>query len=161
MNGDSYFEFSFATPEELSAFAAKLAPSLKAGDFVALRGDLGAGKSHFARAAIKARLARIGSDEDIPSPTYTLVQTYWDGTTELWHADLYRLGSVDGLDELGLGDALETSILFVEWPDLLISSGVEAALVLDFSYEASGDGRRIVAKTRSPHILRALQGFAA
>jgi N-acetylmuramate 1-kinase len=56
-----------------------------------LLGPIGAGKTHFARALIKARLRAAGRDEDVPSPTYTLVQTYDDGGTEIWHADLYRL----------------------------------------------------------------------
>ena len=60
---------------------------------VGLSGGLGAGKSTFARALIAARLAALGRAEDIPSPSYTLVQTYDLDGVELWHADLYRLGA--------------------------------------------------------------------
>ena len=86
---------------------------------VGLTGGLGAGKSTFARALIAARLAALGRAEDIPSPSYTLVQTYDLGGVELWHADLYRLGSPAEIAELGLEDAFATAISLVEWADRL------------------------------------------
>jgi tRNA threonylcarbamoyladenosine biosynthesis protein TsaE len=110
---------TLATPAATDALARCLAPHLAAGDTLALVGDLGAGKSHLARALIGARLAALGRTEDIPSPSYTLVQTYDLGDVELWHADLYRLGHPDEIAELGLDEAFERAIAVVEWADRL------------------------------------------
>lgn len=86
------------------------------GDCILLRGQIGAGKSALARAFIRKRL---GPDTEVPSPTFTLVQTYFDGDLEIWHADLYRLGDAQEAIELGLTDAFDTSICLIEWPELL------------------------------------------
>jgi tRNA threonylcarbamoyladenosine biosynthesis protein TsaE len=114
---------TLADPAATERLARALAPHLGAGDTLGLVGGLGAGKSTFARALIAARLAAVGRTEDIPSPTYTLVQTYdvgpEDQPLELWHADLYRLGSVAEVAELGLEDAFATAICLVEWADRL------------------------------------------
>jgi tRNA threonylcarbamoyladenosine biosynthesis protein TsaE len=103
--------------------ARAIAPHLRAGDMVGLTGGLGAGKSTFARALIAARLAALGRAEDIPSPSYTLVQTYdlgpEDRPLELWHADLYRLAAPAELAELGLEDAFAAAITVVEWAERL------------------------------------------
>ncbi|MFQ6546471.1 tRNA (adenosine(37)-N6)-threonylcarbamoyltransferase complex ATPase subunit type 1 TsaE [Aestuariibius sp. 2305UL40-4] len=117
--------------------ARRVAPVLKAGDTLCLDGPLGAGKTHFARAAIRARLAQ---DEDIPSPTFTLVQTYEgrDGT-EIWHCDLYRLSGPDEVLELGLEDAMEDAICLIEWPDRLGDMAPADALTLHLAM--AGDGR--------------------
>lgn len=101
---------------ETAAVAGALAPVLRAGDTILLYGDVGAGKTHFARAFIQARLAQNGLAEDVPSPTFTLVQTYDAGDIEIWHADLYRLGHEDEVVELGLDDAFRGAICLVEWP---------------------------------------------
>ena len=100
---------TLAGPEATEALAAAIAPHLAAGDFLGLHGGLGAGKSAFARALITARLAALGRAEDIPSPSFTLVQVYDLGSVELWHADLYRLGSTDELVELGLDEAFASA----------------------------------------------------
>lgn len=102
-------------PGATTRLATAIAPHLGPGDTIALTGDLGAGKSHFARGVIAARLAAEGRSEDIPSPTYTLVQTYETGGAEIWHADLYRLGDISEIAELGLEDAFGTAIVLVEW----------------------------------------------
>lgn len=99
--------------------ARRLAPLLRPGDLLGLTGGLGTGKTAFARALIGARLAALGRAEEVPSPSFTLVQTYDLGETELWHADLYRLGSLDELAELGLDQAFGTAICLVEWADRL------------------------------------------
>jgi len=125
--------YIFASAEETSAFAARIAPGLSAGDVLLLRGDLGAGKTHFARGVIQARLAKAGLIEDVPSPTFTLVQTYDAGDVEIWHTDLYRLSSVDEIFELGLDEAFGTAICLVEWPDRLAEETPEGALTLHFA----------------------------
>ncbi|RWF15170.1 MAG: tRNA (adenosine(37)-N6)-threonylcarbamoyltransferase complex ATPase subunit type 1 TsaE [Mesorhizobium sp.] len=91
-----------------------LAMAVRAGDVIALKGDLGAGKSTLARALIRA-LADDASLE-VPSPTFTLLQSY-DTRIPVHHFDLYRLASPDELDELGLDDALEQGAALIEWPE--------------------------------------------
>jgi tRNA threonylcarbamoyladenosine biosynthesis protein TsaE len=123
---------------DTEALARAVAPHLGAGDLMGLVGDLGAGKSVFARALIGARLAALGRDEPIPSPSYTLVQVYDLGTVELWHADLYRLGGPGELVELGLFDALDRAICVVEWADRLSPApgrGLFVTLALDAADE--------------------------
>ncbi len=102
---------------DLTACLARvMAAVLKPGDVIALEGPVGAGKTHFARAFIRARQGAAA--EDVPSPTFTLVQTYDDPMgTEIWHADLYRLTHPDELIELGLDEAMRDSIVLIEWPD--------------------------------------------
>jgi tRNA threonylcarbamoyladenosine biosynthesis protein TsaE len=123
---------------DTEALARAIAPHLRAGDLVGLVGGLGAGKSVFARALIRARLAALGRDEPIPSPTYTLVQVYDLATVELWHADLYRLGGPGELVELGLLDALDRAICVVEWADRL-SPAPERRLVVTLGFDAAGE----------------------
>lgn len=114
-----FHQFSVTSPDQTSAFAAGLARHLKPGDVILLQGGIGAGKTHFARTIIQTRQAASGRYEDVPSPTFTLVQTYEDGICEIWHADLYRLSHSDELEELGLVDAFADAICLIEWPDRL------------------------------------------
>ena len=109
------FSIFLAGEADTDRLARHLAPLLLAGDTVLLAGPIGSGKTHFCRAVIRARL---GYHEDVPSPTYTIVQTY-DGTPDIWHADLYRLTHPDEARELGLEEAFMTAISLVEWPDRL------------------------------------------
>ena len=103
---------------ETEALATELSLFAQAGTAILLEGGLGAGKSVFARAFIRA-LALPGSSFDIPSPTFTLVQTYDETRIPVAHADLYRLRSAAELDELGLDDLLSSHVLLVEWPERL------------------------------------------
>lgn len=131
------------SPDDTAAVAARLAPHLRAGDCLLLTGTLGAGKTHFARAVIQKRLFDSGLWEDVPSPTYTLVQTYDDGVCELWHADLYRLADPNEIIELGLDDARETKITLIEWPDRLGDLAPKSALRIALAMD--GDGRTLTA----------------
>jgi tRNA threonylcarbamoyl adenosine modification protein YjeE len=118
----------FDLPDEgaTAALAAGLARLLAPGDVVALTGDLGAGKTAFARALVRALTS---PEEEVPSPTFTLVQTYDTPLGPLWHFDLYRLGSPEEVMELGWDEAL-AGVALVEWPDRLGRHLPEARLDL-------------------------------
>lgn len=101
----------------LRHLARQLAPRLKTGDFLALYGDLGAGKTTFARYLIRAFTGR--DDEEVPSPTFSLVQPYETPRFAVHHFDFYRLGDPREADELGVQEALEAGIVIAEWPERL------------------------------------------
>ena len=122
--------------EATSTLARRLAARAESGDTFLLHGPIGAGKSHFARAFIRARLRN--PDEDVPSPTFTLVQTYQDTGAEIWHCDLYRLTHPDEVIELGLDEAFADAICLIEWPDRLGSSRPDKAIDITLSAEARG-----------------------
>ncbi|MEO1090085.1 MAG: tRNA (adenosine(37)-N6)-threonylcarbamoyltransferase complex ATPase subunit type 1 TsaE [Pseudomonadota bacterium] len=111
------------------AFAGRLARLLTRGDVVTLSGDLGAGKSTLARAAIQAL---AGAPIEVPSPTFTLVQIYDLSTLTVWHADLYRLNHPSEVDELDLDAAMVDGALLVEWPDRLPHGAFPDRLALHF-----------------------------
>jgi tRNA threonylcarbamoyladenosine biosynthesis protein TsaE len=147
------------------ALAQALAPVLSRGDVLALWGEIGAGKSHFCRALITARLAAVGRAEDIPSPTYTLVQTYDAGDLQIWHTDLYRLGGPDDVLELGLDEAFETALSLIEWPDRLGEDLPRDALHLHLDPGASAEDRRATLSSHGDawpdRLAGALDGFEA
>ncbi len=144
--------------EELTAGLARaLAAVLAPGDTLLLDGPVGAGKTHFARALIRARQG--DAPEDVPSPTFTLVQTYLDTQgVEIWHADLYRLTDASELVELGLEDAMEQAIALIEWPDRMAPPPPEALTV---TLAATADDRRRITLTgdaaRWAHVPRVVQ----
>lgn len=125
-----------------AALGTEIGARLRAGDVLLLEGPIGAGKTHFARALIQSRLARLGRHEDVPSPTFTLVQVY-DAAPEIWHADLYRLGHPDEVIELGLEEAFENAICLIEWPDRLGPLAPKGALRLVFVPTREGMARRV------------------
>jgi tRNA threonylcarbamoyladenosine biosynthesis protein TsaE len=127
------------TKTQTDDLGRKLAGLARKGDVILLEGPIGSGKSSLARAFIRARLDEA---EDVPSPTFTLVQVYDDSGTEIWHADLYRVTHPDEVWELGLDDAFNTAICLVEWPDRLGKHVPSDALRLRL--ETWGDGRRVV-----------------
>ncbi|HZH26397.1 MAG TPA: tRNA (adenosine(37)-N6)-threonylcarbamoyltransferase complex ATPase subunit type 1 TsaE [Azospirillaceae bacterium] len=122
------------------ALAAEVARTLRPGDVVALRGDLGAGKTAFARAAVRTLTGNPG--EEVPSPTFTLVQTYDTPAGTVWHFDLYRLSGPDEVFELGWEEALAGGIALVEWPDRL--GTLLPARRIDVTLESTGpEARRV------------------
>ena len=98
---------------ETEALGARIAAGLRVGDAVTLEGDLGAGKTCLARAILRA----LGVEEDVPSPTFTLVQTYETPKLIVRHYDLYRIKNASEVDELGLEDARDEGAALIEWPD--------------------------------------------
>ena len=136
------FSISLPSPEHTCALARAVAPLLVPSDSILLTGEIGAGKTLFARALIQSRLA---IPEDIPSPSFTLVQTYDLGDAELWHVDLYRLNSSDEAFDLGLDDALQDAICLIEWPDRLGELTPKHPLSLTFT--VTGADTRTLAVT--------------
>ena len=103
-------------PAATDAFGARLAAILQPGDVVALEGPLGSGKTALARAVVRTLTNPL---EEVPSPTFTLVQVYQSVAGPLYHFDLYRLEAPDQVVELGIDDAFADGISLVEWPDRL------------------------------------------
>lgn len=99
----------------LTRIAELIALKVRAGDLITLTGDLGAGKTTFARALIRATLDDPAAE--VPSPTFTLVQSYPTPRIEIAHFDLYRLNSPDELDEIGFDEAVTGGVALVEWPE--------------------------------------------
>ncbi|WP_156255435.1 tRNA (adenosine(37)-N6)-threonylcarbamoyltransferase complex ATPase subunit type 1 TsaE [Sandarakinorhabdus oryzae] len=130
----SISERTLASEADTRAVAAALAAVLRPGDVVALSGDLGAGKSTFARAVLRA----LGWTGDVPSPTFTLVQPYEDLPVPVWHCDLYRLEHPAEADALGLFET--DAALLIEWPERLGHRLPADALHLALS--GSGDAPR-------------------
>ena len=128
-------DFKLSSLSDTTALAIRLAPLLQAGDVIALRGGLGAGKTTFARALISALL---GQETEVPSPTYTLVQAYEGPVFPIYHFDLYRLEVPEEVHELGWQET-QTGVALIEWPDQ--AGTYLPAWRLDLSLEILGDIR--------------------
>nr|WP_132562511.1 tRNA (adenosine(37)-N6)-threonylcarbamoyltransferase complex ATPase subunit type 1 TsaE [Rhizobium sullae] len=128
-----------------------LALALKAGDCLALSGDLGAGKSSLARALLRA----IADDErlEVPSPTFTLVQSY-DLRIPVSHFDLYRLADGAELEELGFDEALQSGICLVEWPEMAEGELPADRIAMKLEHEGSGRRATIAAPPRQMQRIR-------
>lgn len=119
----------------VEAVAKRLAPHMGLGDMLALQGPLGAGKTTFARYLLGA----LGIEEDVPSPTFTLVQTYEAPQLSIYHFDLYRLESETELVELGWDDALGEGLVIVEWPERAPHRMPPNRLTLRFNIDDEGN----------------------
>ena len=100
-------------PAETESFGRRLAAVLRAGDVVALYGDLGAGKTTLARGLLRG----LGFEGDVASPTFPIVQPYEELGLPVWHVDLYRIEDPAELEELALDEALQDGALILEWPE--------------------------------------------
>lgn len=141
---------------DLAGLARMMAARLVPPCTILLSGEVGAGKTHFARAFIRARQGEAA--EDVPSPTFTLVQTYADPRgTEIWHADLYRLSDPQEIDELGLSEAMESAICLIEWPDRL-PAPPPGAVTLALAH--NGDTRDLTVSGGPPDLPRTLAAAA-
>lgn len=125
---------------------AALSRRLAVGDVVALHGDLGAGKTELARAVIRA----AAGDEalTVPSPTFTLAETYDTSCGPIWHFDLYRLDSPEQVWELGFEEALAGGISLIEWPERI--GALLPAKRLDVTLRIERDEARAVALAAGP-----------
>ncbi len=105
------------TLEDTQKLAQKMAEQAKCGDVILLEGNLGAGKSTFARYFIKSL---CGDETNVPSPTFTIMQSYEAKNFTIWHLDLYRIKNVAELEELGLEDLFSSSVMLIEWPEIAL-----------------------------------------
>jgi tRNA threonylcarbamoyladenosine biosynthesis protein TsaE len=133
------FAITTDSAEAMIDAGERFAATLRAGDIVALNGDLGAGKTHFS----KGLAAGLGAGEDVTSPTFSLVQEYLSGRIPVYHFDFYRLESSAELISLGWDDYLdEGGIIIAEWADKFPEALPDTTLWLDLVIE--GDGRHTV-----------------
>ena len=141
-SADAAVSLDLAAESETLALAARIARLAKAGDVIALRGELGSGKTSFARGFIRARGR---GDEEVPSPTFTLVEIYEfpEDVPAIWHFDLYRLGKSEDVYELGFEEALGGAILLIEWPERLGPLLPRQRLDVALSAGASPGSRRV------------------
>lgn len=119
-----------------------------------LSGALGSGKTTFARAFVRARLGR--GDEEVPSPTFTLVQSYAHAAGTLWHFDLYRLRAPEEVYELGIEDAFADGISLIEWPERLGAAAPPDWLEIRLASGAAAEARRVTLTAHGPRA-RALE----
>ena len=145
-----------ADPAATERFAEDVALCLHPGDCLCLSGDLGAGKSTFARALIRA----VADDPELeaPSPTFTLVQSY-ELRLPVTHMDLYRIGSPEEIDELGLDDALLEGVALIEWPEKALDRLPDDRVTLRF--EGLGDSRTVTVSAPSQFAARLERSRAA
>ncbi|MGJ8569145.1 MAG: tRNA (adenosine(37)-N6)-threonylcarbamoyltransferase complex ATPase subunit type 1 TsaE [Hoeflea sp.] len=145
-----------ANPEATALFAEDVSLALELGDCLCLSGDLGAGKSTFARSLIRA----IADDPELeaPSPTFTLVQSY-QLRLPIAHLDLYRIASPDELDELGLDDALGEGAALIEWPEKALDLLPEDRVMMRF--DGIGDSRTVTVSGPEAFLARLERSRAA
>ncbi|MBL8630453.1 MAG: tRNA (adenosine(37)-N6)-threonylcarbamoyltransferase complex ATPase subunit type 1 TsaE [Rhodospirillaceae bacterium] len=131
--------------------AAVIAGLSQPGDVLALSGDLGAGKTTFARGFVRALTS---ADTEVPSPTFTLVQTYDTAKGDVWHCDLYRLAKPDDALELGIEDAFADAICLIEWPERLGRLLPASRLAMSFTLK---NGARTISLDGDEHWRARLQ----
>src|ERR1700759_1398114 len=141
-------EFPLPNLDATARLGGAIASGLHTGDAVALWGDLGAGKTTLARAILQA----LGVKEDVPSPTFTLVQSY-DTTPPVAHYDLYRLKSAREMEELGFEDALDRGAVLVEWPERAPEALPPEALHVRLGMRETGRLARITGPVRWESFL--------
>ena len=136
----SFLKVETKDEAETRLFAEDVAMILRAGDVVCLSGDLGAGKSTFARALIRT----LADDDvlDVPSPTFTLFQAYELPRFDLAHLDLYRLEEPEEIEELGLSDLIQTGAALIEWPEMASDLLPQDALWIQIGQPDDDAGRR-------------------
>jgi len=117
--------------------ANAVAEQSRPGDMIALKGELGAGKTLFARAFIQ----RFGCEEEIPSPTFTLIQSYPIKEMMIHHLDLYRIEHPDDILELGVDEIFADNISLVEWPDRLGDYLPKDRLSIEFQHKSTNNNK--------------------
>ena len=150
-------ELELADEAATAALAARIAGLVRPSDVIGLSGDLGTGKTTFARAFIRAA---GGADEEVPSPTFTLVQTYDLALGRIYHFDLFRIDRADAAREIGLEDAFIDGISLIEWPERLAGAWPTDRLEIDLAQGARAEARRVRLIGRGRWRDRLAQAFA-
>lgn len=155
MSPGSQASFTVTLPDAAAtdALGVALADVLRPGDVLALHGTLGAGKTALCRALIRCAVG--DPDEEVPSPTFTLVQVYETPGWLLWHYDLYRLETPDDAYELDIEDAFEEGIALIEWPERL--GGLLPRRAIHLTLTATGETSRLVEVSAQRHLISRLQ----
>ncbi len=128
-----------ATEEDTVAIGERIAARARGGDVIALSGPLGVGKTTL----VRGFLVGLGHADEVPSPSFAIVQPYDDLALPLWHADLYRIAHPSELAELGLDSVLDDGVLVVEWPGHA-GEGAWPPRVLALSLAPNDDGSRVL-----------------
>lgn len=146
-HASTVWQLDIADEAQTARLASEIALTLRAGDLVTLSGDLGSGKTTFARALIR----HVTGDEslEVPSPTFTLMQVYATATFPIVHADLYRIQHSDELAELGWDEAAEGALLLVEWAERAGTQLPADRLDIALQLTSQGSGRRHIVITGS------------
>lgn len=152
----SSFDIFLPSADSTDRCAAIFARHCHMGDTLLLFGPVGAGKSHFARALIRQF---FGPHQEVPSPSFTLVQTYTNPQIEIWHADLYRLGHSEEIIELGLEDAMGAALCVIEWPEKLGPNIPQNAVHIRLSPQTEGRVMQVLGAP--PALQSALQSAFA
>lgn len=124
--------------EQTKSLAEKISKLVTIGDVIELKGDLGAGKTTFARYFINSLLEK---EEDILSPTFNIVHPYHTKNFTIWHFDLYRIEDINEVEEIGIFDAFDEGVSLIEWPQIISSIVPENRLLLNL---IENDGTRSV-----------------
>lgn len=143
---DTRLVFRDCTEGEVTAFALQIASSLGVGSCILLSGDLGAGKTFFAKQLIRAC---CGDEVSVTSPTFSISQSYQSVTDTLknitlWHYDLYRLEYVSEIEETGLTESLEYGVTLVEWPQIASVALPDDALHITFAFGSKSHYRDVI-----------------
>jgi tRNA threonylcarbamoyladenosine biosynthesis protein TsaE len=123
-----------ASEQATTEFGAAVSRAARAGDVITLTGPLGVGKTAFARGFVHA----LGYVDDVPSPSFAIVQPYEEVSPPVWHVDLYRIEDTSEIDELGL-DAAYEAVLLVEWPERAGPGAWPGALGLSLEFGQGGE----------------------
>lgn len=164
MNAIRYMSFKEFYLKDLSAcraLAKRLASTLQPGDIITFNGNLGAGKTEFCRSIIHS----MGYDEDVPSPTFSLVQVYEPELDNIdmptvWHLDLYRLESESDVFELGVEEAFDNAVTLIEWPEKMGENLPSGHLQIDLQM-GDTENARIVKFSGNRYWQQKLGAFEA
>ena len=144
--------FLITTLEQTNALAASFAQLLKQGDIVALCGTLGVGKTAFTRALVQSFLPQ----EEVPSPTFTLLQTYETEKFPLFHFDLYRLKQPDEVFELGIEDAFYDGVSLIEWPEKM-GNILPQKKIVKIQIQSNDETRTFTFTSENPNWLERIE----
>lgn len=151
---DPIFQITVRGENETAAFAKRVSEYLKVGDVLSLEGTLGAGKTAFARSLIRAL---VGSETEVPSPTFNLLLTYQADIGPIYHYDMYRLDDPEEVWELDIEEALEYGITLIEWMSNLEDLAPEN--VLTVKLDILEEGARQISLIGGSDWAERLQGL--